>query len=369
MTAPASPASTFEEPADQNAPILATMRSRFCDPATGIFDPGRLPLLPIEDKDGNTKLYLQVAWRLLWWNHDHGIGHPIRIVTEVIENAKTPYVIAKIVDVTIERYLRDPDGKISVIPGPDGTAQAALNPAHILYADRKMITSSRRGDPTEKALTGAIGRVLSRAGYGTEGALELLEDDEDIANELDERNEIVDAPHDRSNSRRSDRAGTGRDGSFRDNAERDGVLQQIFSIVDANNISVDDVTAIAKRVGGPDTTSDTLTAAQLGEVLKLVQTHVRAMSGAQHAHPTGGDGRRQRPRRADALRNGSSADEADIARKNLIALQERLGLKNEDVIEAIRTVKSPDPYEPGDALHAMDYVAAARELESRSKAA
>jgi hypothetical protein len=366
-----SASTSTAETTDHNAPTLDTLRSRFRDPATGQFDPGRLPLLAIEDKDGNSKLYLAVAWRLNWWNHDHPLGDPIRISTEVVEHAQTPHVIAQIIDVRIERYLRDPDGKISVIPGADGTAQAALNPAHILYADRKMITSSRRGDPTEKALTGAIGRVLGRAGYGTEGALELLEDEDDMNDELDERNEIVDSPHDRPSGQRNDRASRS-SGSSRGDADRNGLLESIFKIVDAKNIGDGDLREMAKRIGGPDATSDSLTAAQLREVLTLVEGHgatANETPSASNARPHDNDGRRERPRRSSALPNDSSANEAEVARKNLIALQDQLGLSNEDVIEAIRKVKAPDPYEPGDALHAMDYIAASRELETRNKAA
>lgn len=336
------------------------MRSRFCD-ENGKFDPGRLPLLEIEDRDGNVKLYLAIAWRLLWWSYDHPLGDPIRIVTEVVENAREPYVLAQIVDVRVSRYLRDPDGKISVIPSLSGEPQAAINPEHVLYSDRKMIVPSRRGNPTEKALTGAIGRVLSRAGYGTEGALELLEDYDHGASEIDEQHEIVDTPHERPRRRGAQRYVPASDDGG-DAEARQAVLAQIFALADRHRVANDTIVAIARDIAGPNASSDTLSVPQLRLVLERLASQVEREAQQRRNEPGNSEGRRPRPRRAE----GSTASEAESARAELLALQRRLGISNDEVIAALREVRGEDGYEPGDPLDAIDYIAAAQVLQANA---
>ncbi len=175
-----------------------------------------------------------------------------------MNDPQLPHVIAEIIDTDTEKYLKNPDGTIAVIPHADGTARAAINPKHVLYSDRKSITNSRVGDPTEKAITGAIGRVLARAGYGTEGALELLEDED-----------FVDAPL--------------------SDPERDTVLDMIDSAASTANLTVDALSAIAREIAGHGANSDTMSVEQLRGVLDRVRN-----VGRQNGSPTP-RGRRNEP--------------------------------------------------------------------------
>jgi hypothetical protein len=308
---------------------LGALRSRFLNPE-GQFDPKLLPMLEIEDKKGKTKLYLVVAWRLTWWNHDNPMGSRFRITTEVVNDPQLPHVIAEIIDTDTEKYLKNPGGMIAVIPHADGTARAAINPKHVLYSDRKSITNSRVGDPTENAITGAIGRVLARAGYGTEGALELLEDED-----------FVDAPL--------------------SDPERDTVLDMIDSTASTANLSVDALSAIAREIAGHGANSDTMSVEQLRGVLDRVRN-----VGRQNGSPTP-RGRRNEPPAIAAAAPAPAPQPANdmelqAARTQMIQAQTDADVSDDAVVALIREVKGDDPWEPGQPLDALDYVAVTKKL-------
>lgn len=111
----------------------------------------QLPLLNLKGK-----AYLQVAHRLVWFREQHPEGC---IMTEVTTNGETS------------------DAKASIaFKMPDGSHR-------IVATGHKRETYSNFPDHREKAETGAIGRALAIAGFGTQ-----------FEPELDEQERIVDAP-------------------------------------------------------------------------------------------------------------------------------------------------------------------------------
>lgn len=111
----------------------------------------QLPLLNLKGK-----AYLQVAHRLVWFREQHPEGC---IMTEVTTNGETS------------------DAKASVaFKMPNGEHR-------IVATGHKRETYSNFPDHREKAETGAIGRALAIAGFGTQ-----------FEPELDEQERIVDAP-------------------------------------------------------------------------------------------------------------------------------------------------------------------------------
>lgn len=100
-----------------------------------------LPLLNLKGKP-----YLQVAHRLVWFREDHPLG---RIQTTLM-NVKDTEAVAR-----AEIYI--------LSQRPDGA------PVELLVATaHKKETEQHFGDFIEKAETGAIGRALGMAGYGTQ---------------------------------------------------------------------------------------------------------------------------------------------------------------------------------------------------------
>ena len=112
-----------------------------------------LPLTNLKGKD-----YLMVAYRLQWFNE---VEKNFEITTEFLHVDDTQTVCKSTITIF------DETGKI--VRKASGT---------------KRETMKDFPDHTEKAETGSIGRALLMLGYGTQFAL----------NELDEGNRIVDAP-------------------------------------------------------------------------------------------------------------------------------------------------------------------------------
>lgn len=106
----------------------------------------------ISMRDG--RKYLPVAARVLWFRENHPEW---TIETEAI--------------------VLDPDAGIAVF-----RARILDEDNRLIATGTKMETKSGFGDYIEKAETGAIGRALALAGFGTSFALEIADDD------------IVDAP-------------------------------------------------------------------------------------------------------------------------------------------------------------------------------
>jgi hypothetical protein len=115
-----------------------------------------LPLLNLKGKP-----YLQVAHRLVWFREEHPMG---RIVTSIVQLADK-HAIAK-----AEIYV------VGQRPGGD-PFEVLMSTAH------KKEEASHFPDFIEKAETGAIGRALAMAGYGTQ-----------FDPELDEGVRLADAP-------------------------------------------------------------------------------------------------------------------------------------------------------------------------------
>ena len=107
-----------------------------------------LPLLNLKGKP-----YLQVAHRIVWFREEHPNG---RIITSILTDIKDDFAVVR---------------------------------AEIYTADSILVTAVKREDKThfpdylEKAETGAIGRALALAGYGTQ-----------FEPEFDEGERLADAP-------------------------------------------------------------------------------------------------------------------------------------------------------------------------------
>lgn len=118
-----------------------------------------LPLLNLKGKD-----YLQVAHRLVWFREDHPSG---KILTSVLQlSDKSAIFKAEIFVLGIRERNGQPE-----------FFESLLATAH------KKETEENFGDFIEKAETGAIGRALAMAGYGTQ-----------FDPELDEGVRLADAP-------------------------------------------------------------------------------------------------------------------------------------------------------------------------------
>lgn len=113
----------------------------------------KLPLMSLKGKD-----YLQVAHRLVWFREEHPLG---KIQTEAVFSDETRAVFKATVSV------------------PDLNSGAWLE----LSSGHKSEQKGRFADFLEKAETGAIGRALAVAGYGTQ-----------FEPEFDEEDRIVDSP-------------------------------------------------------------------------------------------------------------------------------------------------------------------------------
>lgn len=113
----------------------------------------KLPLMSLKGKD-----YLQVAHRLVWFREEHPEG---KIITEVMFSDENRAVVKAVVS----------------IPHMNSGAWLELSSGH------KSEQKGRFGDFLEKAETGAIGRALAVAGYGTQ-----------FEPEFDEEERIVDSP-------------------------------------------------------------------------------------------------------------------------------------------------------------------------------
>ncbi len=312
---------------------LGEARSGFCD-SLGVFDAKTLPMLELEDKKGNVNLYLAVAYRMLWWNADHPMGDPIRIVTTVERDGHDEYVIAEIVDTHIPRYLTTEGGHIATIPGADGTPRAALNPEHVLYSDRKYALPTRMGHPVEKGLTGAIGRVLARAGYGTEGALELLEDDAD--------GDVVDSPI----AHPSDR-----------------LFDEVTHAAREAGLTDSDLVALKNAVVGPTATSHNMDADDYAKLLKAIAEHRLAHKDA--ADPQQPAPNAQPATAPPAARLEPANDAAREARDELLRTQDRLGIPDDQVLATIRDL-IPN-FVAGTLLAPLEYARVTTRLIEQSK--
>jgi hypothetical protein len=308
-------------------------RSRFRN-NDGAFDCTKLPLLELEDKKGNVSLYLAVAFRILWFSADHPMGDPIRIVTTVERDGHDEYVIAEIVDTRLPRYLTTDGGQIATIPGPDGTPRAAINPAHVLYSDRKYALPTRMGHPVEKALTGAIGRVLARAGYGTEGALELLEDDCD--------GDVVDSPI----AHPSDR-----------------LFDEVILAAREAGLTDDELVTLKNAVVGPNATSRSMDADDYAKLLGAISERAAGQHDARDRQPPATEVQPATP--GPTPRSEHVDDAVRDARDELLRTQNRLGLTDDQVVAAIREV-IPD-FVAGSLLAPLDYARITTKLIEQSK--
>lgn len=116
----------------------------------------KLPLLNLKGKS-----YLQVAYRLVFFREDHPLG---RISCSLVSVTDTSAVVRAEIYVMGQK--------------PDGSPfETLLSSAH------KKETEEHFGDFIEKAETGAIGRALAMAGYGTQ-----------FEPELDEGQRLADSP-------------------------------------------------------------------------------------------------------------------------------------------------------------------------------
>lgn len=114
----------------------------------------KLPLLNLKGKP-----YLQVAHRLVWFREENPLG----VIKTQILHQQDGWVIVR--------------AEIAV-PGTNGVM-------NLISSAHKMETKENFGDYIEKAETGAIGRALAMAGYGTQ-----------FEPEFDEGDRLADSPVD-----------------------------------------------------------------------------------------------------------------------------------------------------------------------------
>lgn len=113
----------------------------------GKFNPNE-HMISMGGRNGQTRMYLETKWRLVWFREDHPTG---RVITEIVAVEPVPLVKASICD-----------GDGSVLATAHGSA---TDKGNAVWSGRAI----------EKAETAAIGRALAHAGYGTQ----FTEDDED----------------------------------------------------------------------------------------------------------------------------------------------------------------------------------------------
>jgi hypothetical protein len=110
----------------------------------------KVPLLKLKGKD-----YLQVAYRILWLNEDYS-------------NYQTEIDMLKLTDdyacVKVTLTLQDTEGKIIK-----------------KVSDIKTENQKSFPDFVEKAVTGALGRCLAQVGFGTQFALQDLDEGDRLA--------------------------------------------------------------------------------------------------------------------------------------------------------------------------------------------
>lgn len=122
-----------------------------------------LPLISLQGKE-----YLNVQWRLVWMREEHPEWS---IISELVSFENSIAIF--------RATIKDLDG-------------------HILSQSHKVSNDQRY--PIERAETGAIGRALALMGYGTQFCGDELGEDEGGL-DLDEGDEIADAPVERRTSR------------------------------------------------------------------------------------------------------------------------------------------------------------------------
>jgi len=122
-----------------------------------------LPLIDLKGKD-----YLQVAYRLVWFREDHPYG---RIDTERLSESDKHVTYRAIISVTLPAYI-----------APTNNIKDNLNTSEyvkISNADKTLLIKSTLD--YEKCETGAIGRALALAGYGTQFAPDDITEGDDLA--------------------------------------------------------------------------------------------------------------------------------------------------------------------------------------------
>lgn len=111
--------------------------------------------------------YLDVRWRILWFREDHPKG---RIVTEEV-------YVGPIWTTKTEWKGGSRSSTEMEVPGVRFKASVYDGDGNLLASDYKSETMNDFPDYYEKSSTGAIGRALALAGYGTQFAEEFDEED------------------------------------------------------------------------------------------------------------------------------------------------------------------------------------------------
>ena len=302
--------------------------------AEGKFDPRLLPLTEVSDRDGKNVLYvyLRPAYRQAWFLAENPVTGPIRLVHSMHQDPTGSFCEARIVNVDEPEYLCDDTGQVRCIPDASGNPAPLRNPKHVLFSDRKYAKSGNRYDAHESAITGAIGRALARAGYGTESLLALLNDTRTADPEGEDG--VVDTPAQIAND------------------EQILVLRrQLKAAAERADVSKDEAQQLRVRhFGDRDLAAEDLrTLIDLLKTLGLEKKTAATPAGSAPATPPSTD---TPPR--------DSADPAMEAKAELRNLQIQLEMTNEEVLAALRRQKRT--YEPGDKLTALDYAAASNYL-------
>lgn len=186
-----------------------------------------LPLLNLKGKP-----YLQVAHRLVWFREEHPVAE---IVTDLIKLEENYAVVAAKIMI---------DGKI-------------VGSAH------KKETEDNFPDFIEKAETGAIGRALAMAGFGTQFEPELDEGDRLADSPIEPGKKVKNASTGNSNLGRepakSNNANTKTEKAApaysRETLEQ-AVKDQAKKIVDSNKMKLEDLTSFMQTTYGNNRVKD-----------------------------------------------------------------------------------------------------------------
>src|SRR5260370_23765320 len=231
-------------------------------------------LMQIKNKNGSAD-YLPVQWRLVWFREHcpQGTIDTEELVVDLDRECEAEVSVWNQDTRRSEKTLKRAPGyarfRATVTDGKGGRATATKTERGVDF-----------GDSVEKAETGAVGRALAMLGYGTQF----------VADELDERERIVDAPVAQEERKAYRERKPFVEGSIADNPkpETQPTVKNRLDNSPASKQQLSEITRLASALGRQVTAPETYKEAQT-LLTELAREYNKAPSGNGTAAITRGE--------------------------------------------------------------------------------